>query len=65
MSKIAEEVKKLVAPIVDSFGCELVEVEFAKKHNGEELEELSIEEIRSISKTLFKESNEEVKIKYN
>ncbi|MBO5198772.1 MAG: hypothetical protein J6B85_09695 [Lachnospiraceae bacterium] len=39
--------------------------EFAKKQNGEELEELSIEEIRSISKTLFKESNEEVKIKYN
>ena len=37
MSKIAEEVEKLVAPIVDSFGCELVEVEFAKKYNGDNL----------------------------
>ena len=37
MSKIAEEVEKLVAPIAESFGCELVEVEFAKKHNGDNL----------------------------
>ena len=32
-----EEVEKLVAPIAESFGCELVEVEFAKKHNGDNL----------------------------
>ena len=37
MSKIAEEVEKLVTPIVESFGCELVEVEFAKKYNGDNL----------------------------
>ena len=37
MSKIAEEVEKLVAPIAESFGCELVEVEFAKKYNGDNL----------------------------
>lgn len=37
MSKIAEEVEKHILPIVESLGYELVEVEFAKKHNGDNL----------------------------
>ncbi len=37
MSKIAELVENLVAPIAQEYGCELVEVEFAKKHNGDNL----------------------------
>ena len=37
MSKISESVSELVAPIVESLGCELVEVEFAKKYNGDNL----------------------------
>ena len=37
MSKIAEEVEKLITPIVENLGCEIVEVEFAKKYNGDNL----------------------------
>ena len=37
MSKISEEVEKFILPIVESLGCELVEVEFAKKYNGDNL----------------------------
>lgn len=37
MSKVAEVVEKLITPIVESLGCELVEVEFAKKYNGDNL----------------------------
>ena len=37
MSKIAEIVEELVTPIAESFGCEVVEVEFAKKYNGDNL----------------------------
>ncbi len=37
MSKIAEIVEQLVSPIAESFGCEVIEVEFAKKYNGDNL----------------------------
>ena len=37
MSKIAEEVENFLTPIVDKLGYEIVEVEFAKKHNGDNL----------------------------
>ena len=37
MSKVSEIVTELVTPIVESLGCELVEVEFAKKYNGDNL----------------------------
>lgn len=37
MSKISEEVEKFIAPIVENLGCEIVEVEFAKKYNGDNL----------------------------
>lgn len=37
MSKIAEIVEELVTPIAESLGCEVVEVEFAKKYNGDNL----------------------------
>ena len=37
MSKISEEVEKFILPIVEGLGCELVEVEFAKKYNGDNL----------------------------
>ena len=37
MSKVSELVTELVTPIVESLGCELVEVEFAKKYNGDNL----------------------------
>lgn len=37
MSKISEEVCKLVTPIVENFGCYVVDVEFAKKANGDNL----------------------------
>ncbi len=37
MSKIADEVKNFIAPIVEQNGCELVDVEFVKKHNGDNL----------------------------
>ena len=37
MSKIAEAVEKFLAPIVEDLGYEIVEVEFAKKYNGDNL----------------------------
>ena len=37
MSKISDEVEKFLAPIVEDLGCEIVEVEFAKKYNGDNL----------------------------
>ena len=37
MSKVSEEVEKFILPIVENLGCELVEVEFAKKYNGDNL----------------------------
>lgn len=37
MSKIAEQVAEFIAPIVTELGCEIVEVEFGKKHNGDNL----------------------------
>ena len=37
MSKISEEVEKFLEPIVEQCGCEIVEVEFAKKYNGDNL----------------------------
>lgn len=37
MSKISEEVEKFLSPIVKELGCEIVEVEFAKKYNGDNL----------------------------
>lgn len=37
MSKIAEQVETLVKPIVEGAGFEIVEVEFAKKYNGDNL----------------------------
>lgn len=37
MSKIAEEVEKFIEPIVQNLGYEIVEVEFAKKYNGDNL----------------------------
>lgn len=37
MSKIADSVKEFITPIVEENGCVLVDVEFAKKHNGDNL----------------------------
>lgn len=37
MSKISEEVGKVVTPIVEKLGCYVVEIEFAKKANGDNL----------------------------
>ena len=37
MSKISDEVCKLITPIVENLGCYIVEVEFAKKANGDNL----------------------------
>ena len=37
MSKIAEEVEKFLNPIVTKLGYEIVEVEFAKNHDGDNL----------------------------
>lgn len=37
MSKIAEQIEKFIEPIVTELGYEIVEVEFAKKHNGDNL----------------------------
>ena len=37
MSKISEEVEKFILPIVEGLGYSLVEVEFAKKYNGDNL----------------------------
>lgn len=37
MSKIAEEVRDFIAPIVEKLGYEIVDVEFAKKYNGDNL----------------------------
>ncbi len=37
MSKISDEVLKFLTPIVEAEGCEIVEVEFAKKQNGDNL----------------------------
>ena len=35
MSKISEQIEKFIEPIVTELGYEIVEVEFAKKHNGD------------------------------
>ena len=37
MSKISEEVEKFLTPIVEQCGCEIVDVEFVKKYNGDNL----------------------------
>ena len=37
MSKVSEVVEKFLTPIVENLGYEIVEVEFAKKHNGDNL----------------------------
>ena len=37
MSKISEQIEKFIEPIVSGLGYEIVEVEFAKKHNGDNL----------------------------
>lgn len=37
MSKIAEEVRDFITPIVEKLGYEVVDVEFAKKYNGDNL----------------------------
>lgn len=37
MSKIAEEVRDFITPIVEKLGYEIVDVEFAKKYNGDNL----------------------------
>ena len=37
MSKISDDVQEFLKPIVESFGCEIVEVEFAKKYNVDNL----------------------------
>lgn len=37
MSKIAEEVREFITPIVEKLGYEIVDVEFAKKYNGDNL----------------------------
>lgn len=37
MSKISEEVENFLTPIVENLGYEIVEVEFAKKYNGDNL----------------------------
>ena len=37
MSKISEQIEKFIEPIVTELGYEIVEVEFAKKYNGDNL----------------------------
>ena len=37
MSKISESVEEFLKPIVENLGYEIVEVEFAKKYNGDNL----------------------------
>ena len=37
MSKISESVEEFLSPIVENLGYEIVEVEFAKKYNGDNL----------------------------
>ena len=37
MSKVSENVEKFLTPIVEGLGYEIVEVEFAKKFNGDNL----------------------------
>ncbi len=37
MSKISESVQNFIAPIVEGLGYEIVEVEFAKKYDGDNL----------------------------
>ena len=37
MSKISESVEEFLTPIVENLGYEIVEVEFAKKYNGDNL----------------------------
>ena len=37
MSKISEKVEEFLTPIVENLGYEIVEVEFARKHNGDNL----------------------------
>ena len=37
MSKISEKIEEFLTPIVEDFGYEIVEVEFAKKYNGDNL----------------------------
>ena len=37
MSKVADVVEEFLTPIVENLGYEIVEVEFAKKHNGDNL----------------------------
>ena len=37
MSKISDKVQEFITPIVEGLGCEIVEVEFAKKQNGDNL----------------------------
>lgn len=37
MSKISEQIETFIQPIVSELGYEIVEVEFAKKHNGDNL----------------------------
>ena len=37
MSKISEKIEEFITPIVENLGYEIVEVEFAKKHNGDNL----------------------------
>ena len=37
MSKLSEEIESFILPIVSELGYEIVEVEFAKKHNGDNL----------------------------
>jgi len=37
MSKITEQVENLVLPMAEELGFEVVDIEFAKKHNGDNL----------------------------
>ena len=37
MSKISEKIEEFLTPIVEELGYEIVEVEFAKKYNGDNL----------------------------
>ncbi|MBE5755494.1 MAG: ribosome maturation factor RimP [Clostridiales bacterium] len=37
MSKISEKIEEFITPIVEELGYEIVEVEFAKKYNGDNL----------------------------
>lgn len=37
MSKISEKIEEFLTPIVEGLGYEIVEVEFAKKYNGDNL----------------------------